>query len=107
MVIGGGNFWRYRDFKHSGLDRVRLDHMGMMATVINGSAMKGVFEKNGIECHVMSALSTPKVAEDYDALVARKHLEENHIVNPNVVSMLRLRLVRVRSRAVNAAFCGP
>jgi uridylate kinase len=80
IVTGGGNFWRYRDFKHSGLDRVVSDHMGMMVTVMNGTAMKSAFEKIGIKCHVMSALSVPKVAEDYLAQTARDHLNENHIV---------------------------
>ncbi len=80
LVIGGGNFWRYRDFSHSGLDRVRLDKMGMMATIMNGSAMKGMFEKIGVKSHVMSALHLPQVAEDYIAETAREYLENGDIV---------------------------
>jgi len=45
IVVGGGNFWRYRDFKDSGLDRVHSDYMGMLATVMNSMAMANAFNR--------------------------------------------------------------
>jgi len=80
LVVGGGNLWRYRDFKDSGIERIMSDNMGMMATVMNGSALKGAFEKIGIECRVASALHVRQVAEDYFPPKARHHLSQNRIV---------------------------
>jgi len=80
IVVGGGNIWRYRDFKNSGIERIMSDNMGMMATVMNGSAIKSAIEKKGIECRVASALSVKQVAEDYYPMKARHHLDKNRIV---------------------------
>jgi len=80
IVVGGGNIWRYRDFKNSGIERIMSDNMGMMATVMNGSALKSAIEKRGIECRVASALSVKQVAEDYYPMKARHHLDKNRIV---------------------------
>ena len=35
IVVGGGNFWRGRSSGQ--MDRTRADHMGLLATVINGT----------------------------------------------------------------------
>ncbi len=80
LVVGGGNIWRYRDFKNSGIERIMSDNMGMMATVMNGSALKSAIEKRGIECRVASALSVKQVAEDYYPMKVRHHLDKNRIV---------------------------
>lgn len=80
LVVGGGNMWRYRDFQDSGIDRIMSDNMGMMATVMNGSALKGAFEKHGIECRVASALHVRQVAEDYLPLKCRHHLDLKRVV---------------------------
>ena len=40
IVIGGGNIFRGLSGTEAGVDRVDGDHMGMLATVINGLAIK-------------------------------------------------------------------
>lgn len=80
IVIGGGNFWRYRDFKDSGLDRVHSDHIGMMATVMNAVALADGFRKAGLKARVLSALPVKTVAEAYDSDVGIESLEEGEIV---------------------------
>ena len=40
IVIGGGNIFRGVAGASKGMDRVQGDHMGMLATVINGLASK-------------------------------------------------------------------
>ena len=40
LVIGGGNLFRGAALHQAGLDRVTGDHMGMLATVMNGLAMR-------------------------------------------------------------------
>ncbi len=80
IVIGGGNIWRYRQEKDTGLDRVTLDNMGMIATVMNALAMENMFEKLGIEARVSSSLDMSKIAEPYLRQKALHHLKKGRIV---------------------------
>lgn len=51
VVVGAGNIWRGRQGVN--MDRVRADHMGMLATVINALALQDAFERAGRDdpCH--------------------------------------------------------
>src|SRR5215210_2298720 len=49
VVIGGGNIWRGLSASHRGMDRTTADYMGMLATVINGLALKSALTQIGIE----------------------------------------------------------
>jgi uridylate kinase len=89
IVVGGGNIWRYRDFKQSGIQRIMSDNMGMMATVMNGSAMKSAFEKIGIETRVVSALRVQQVAEDYFQPRALHHLQQLYALEEPEVLILQ------------------
>ncbi len=40
VVIGGGNIFRGAGLARAGMDRVTADHMGMLATVMNGLALQ-------------------------------------------------------------------
>ena len=40
IVIGGGNLFRGEKLNEAGMDRVAGDHMGMLATVMNGIALR-------------------------------------------------------------------
>ena len=46
LVVGGGNLFRGRALQAAGLDRVAGDHMGMLATVMNGLAMRDALERS-------------------------------------------------------------
>jgi uridylate kinase len=81
LVIGGGNIFRgSEEAKTAGLDRVWADHMGMLATVINGLALQSVLERQGCFTRVMSALEMHQVAEPYIRRRAVRHLEKGRIV---------------------------
>lgn len=80
MVVGGGNIWRFRDFKETGLDRVSSDYMGMLATVMNAMAMEDKFRKLGVPARALSALEMPVVAEAYLRAKALHYLQEGSIV---------------------------
>lgn len=80
MVIGGGNVVRGAELAASGVDRVTADHMGMLATVINGLAMQSALEKQAIPTRVMSALQVHEVCEDYIRRRAVRHLEKGRVV---------------------------
>ncbi|MCH8986221.1 MAG: UMP kinase, partial [Acidobacteria bacterium] len=42
IVVGGGNIFRGLSAAASGMDRANADYMGMLATVINGLALRDV-----------------------------------------------------------------
>ena len=61
LVIGGGNLFRGEQLNQDGIDRVAGDHMGMLATMMNGIALRDSLERNGIKTRVMSAIPMPGV----------------------------------------------
>ncbi|MGZ4967186.1 MAG: amino acid kinase family protein, partial [Chthoniobacterales bacterium] len=65
VVIGGGNIWRGLSASHRGMDRTTADYMGMLATVINGLALKSALDELGVETRVQSAIDMRNVAEPF------------------------------------------
>src|SRR2546421_7485825 len=63
VVIGGGNIWRGLAAAHRGMDRTTADYMGMLATVINGLALKSALTQIGIETRGQTAIEMKKVGE--------------------------------------------
>ena len=80
VVIGGGNLFRGQELNQDGIDRVAGDHMGMLATVMNGIALRDSLERNGIKTRVMSAIPTPGIVEHYDRRRAIQLLDEGFVV---------------------------
>ena len=80
VVIGGGNIFRGITASAKGMDRSTADHMGMLATVINGLALQDAIERLGVKVRVMSAISMHEVAEPYIRRRAVRHLENGRIV---------------------------
>ena len=58
------------------MDRVQGDYMGMLATVINGMALQGALEDQGIKTRLQSAIEMDKVAEPFIKRRAVRHLEK-------------------------------
>ena len=80
IVVGGGNFFRGVAEQAIHMDRVAADHMGMLSTVINASALQDAIEQTGFNCRVMSAIQMHQVAEPYIRRRAIRHLEKGRIV---------------------------
>ena len=80
IVIGGGNIFRGLRGSANGMDRTAADHMGMLATVINGLALQDGLEKAGVDTRVMSALEIRAVCEPYIRRRAVRHLEKHRVV---------------------------
>ena len=80
IVIGGGNIFRGASVEKSGIDRVQGDHMGMLATVINGMAVQSALEKHGMITRLMSAIKMEQVCEPLIRRRAIRHLEKKRIV---------------------------
>jgi uridylate kinase len=80
VVVGGGNFFRGVSAAAKSMDRVTADHMGMLATVINGLALQDALEHQGVPTRVMTAIEMRQVAEPYIRRRAIRHLEKGRVV---------------------------
>ena len=80
IVIGGGNIFRGVAGATSGMDRVQGDHMGMLATVINGLALQSALEDADIPTRLQSAMNINEVAEPFIRRKAIRHLEKGRVV---------------------------
>ena len=80
VVIGGGNIFRGVAGASKGMDRVQADHMGMLATVINGLALQSALEVAGIPTRLQSAVKINEVAEPFIRRRALRHLEKGRVV---------------------------
>lgn len=80
IVIGGGNIFRGVSGASKGMDRVQGDHMGMLATVINGLALQSALENAGIQTRLQSAIKIDEVAEPFIRRRAIRHLEKGRVV---------------------------
>lgn len=80
VVIGGGNIFRGLKGASEGMDRTQADHMGMLATVINGLALQSALEMAGVKTRLMSAIEMDQVAEPFIRRRATRHLEKGRVV---------------------------
>ena len=80
IVIGGGNICRGLKGAGEGMDRVQADHMGMLATVINGLALQSALESAGVQTRLSSAIEMDKICEPFIRRRAIRHLEKGRVV---------------------------
>lgn len=80
LVVGGGNIHRGMPPARKGFfDRVTGDHMGMLATVINGLALQSKMTEKGMYTKVFSSVQVPLICEEFTQRYALQALEENRI----------------------------
>ncbi len=72
LVLGGGNIFRGRDAAGLDLDRVAADRMGMLATILNASALGAALASRGFSTRVFSATPMSPLAHPYDPVEARE-----------------------------------
>ena len=80
IVIGGGNIYRGIQSEGAGFDRIQGDHMGMLATIINGMALQSALESIDIETRLLTAIRMEQVAEPYIRRKAMRHLQKGRVV---------------------------
>ena len=80
IVIGGGNLFRGEKLSRAGMDRVAGDHMGMLATVMKGIALRDALERAGVKTRVMSAIPMSGLVEHYDRRLAIQLLSNGFVV---------------------------
>ena len=80
LIIGAGNIFRGIQAASKGMDRVRGDYLGMLATIMNAISLQDALEKAGCETRTLSAISVAQIAEPYIRRRAIRHLEKERIV---------------------------
>lgn len=81
LVIGGGNIYRgIHGMKKHGIDRSAADFMGMLATIINGIALKNALEHANIPVRLMSSIPMHTICEPYISHRAEHHLKKGSVV---------------------------
>ena len=80
VVIGGGNLFRGAGLAKAGMNRVVGDHMGMLATVMNGLAMRDALHRAYVNARWMSAIPLNGVCDNYSWAEAISLLRNNRVV---------------------------
>ena len=78
VLVGAGNIWRGRS--GGNMDRVKADHMGMLATCINAIAIQECFVRCGISADVMTSVEMKAFAKPFVRDDAIKSLNEGKVV---------------------------
>ncbi|MBQ6173010.1 MAG: UMP kinase [Clostridia bacterium] len=80
IVIGAGNIWRGRQGPSASMDAVSADQMGMLGTVINCICMADALRREGLDATVMSAVDMNRFCEPFNAMTARRYMDEGRVV---------------------------
>lgn len=80
IVIGAGNIWRGRQGPAAHMDAVSADQMGMLGTVINCICVADALRQAGVDAVVQSAVDMNRFCEPFNAMTARRHLDEGRVV---------------------------
>jgi len=89
LVIGGGNLFRGAGLAKAGMNRVVGDHMGMLATVMNGLAMRDALHRAYVNARLMSAISLQGVWIEADVVLKATKVDgvftDDPVKNPDAV----------------------
>lgn len=80
LVIGGGNLFRGAKLAKAGMNRVVGDHMGMLATVMNGLAMRDSLHRANINAKLLSAFPLNGVCDTYSWAQAIRLLNQGQVI---------------------------
>ena len=80
IVVGGGNIFRGVNGKELGLKRANADYMGMLATVMNGIALKDFLANAGIKSKIYSSLTITNMVKGYNRDSMLSRLEAGNVI---------------------------
>ncbi|CRK85791.1 Uridylate kinase [Candidatus Providencia siddallii] len=80
VVVGGGNLFRGSGLMKTGINRVVCDQMGMLATIMNGLAIKDALNRIHVKTRLMSAIPLNSICDIYNSDYALKLLHDNNII---------------------------
>lgn len=80
IVMGGGNLFRGIGLEQCGINRVIGDHMGMLATIMNGLAMYESLSRIYVPARLLSAIPIQSICHNYNWIDAINLLSANNVV---------------------------
>ncbi len=81
IVIGGGNFFRgAQQGKQLQMQRSTADHVGMLATTMNGLILKDLFRQADVKVTLLNAIAIPGIAEIIDQETIDNHAKQDHCI---------------------------
>lgn len=80
IVVGGGNIFRGITGTKKGVERIKGDSMGMLATTINAIAIQSMVEQLGGKAKVLTSTLMEPYAERFSANRAISALDEGYVV---------------------------
>lgn len=78
VLVGAGNIWRGRS--GGDMDRVKADHMGMIATCINAIALQESFIRAGLDAEVMTSVEMKAFAKPFVRDDAKRAMKDGKVV---------------------------
>ena len=81
-MTGGGNILRGKQFSavSAEINPPTAHYMGMLATVINGLALRDALENAGVDVRLQSSIPMPPVCESFSRGRCVRHLEKGRVV---------------------------
>lgn len=80
IVVGAGNLLRGSDLSRMGMNRIRCDHAGMVATVVNGLALQESLAARRVPATVYSAFAVGTFVEPFSVADATADLDAGRVV---------------------------
>ncbi|MEK9166864.1 MAG: UMP kinase [Patescibacteria group bacterium] len=80
IVVGGGNFWRFRDNKKIKISRADSDTIGMMATIMNARVLQDALRSIGVKANALAPHVSFYFAEPFVASRGIGLLERGEVV---------------------------
>lgn len=80
IVVGGGNLFRGAASVGQGIHRATADQMGMLATMMNGLALRDTLSSLGVNVAIYSGLGVDGALPAFDAFAARQALSDGKVV---------------------------
>jgi uridylate kinase len=79
-VVGGGNIFRGIQGLNKGVDRVKGDQMGMLATIINSLALQSALVDAGAKAKVLTSIRMEPVGELFSKEKALQYMAAGYVV---------------------------
>lgn len=80
IVVGGGNFWRYRDHKSLTLSRGTSDALGMLATMMNAKLLEEALNNFGVKAKALSAHGHSYFVDDYSPTIGNEFFDRKFVL---------------------------
>ncbi|HMT02890.1 MAG TPA: UMP kinase [Burkholderiales bacterium] len=80
LVIGAGNLFRGINADKFGLTRANADYIGILATVMNGIALKDFLSNIEVPAKIYSALAISNIVKEYNRDSMLKRLNDGDVI---------------------------